>query len=84
MAGPKADSKGKAEKAAEANAAVEAEEKQAELTLEEDDLFEEFEHEAVEDVEGEGPTSLWAPEWEDEELGDQFTARLKAELSAKR
>mmetsp|Transcript_18082 Transcript_18082/g.32205 ORF Transcript_18082/g.32205 Transcript_18082/m.32205 type:complete len:82 (+) Transcript_18082:144-389(+) len=79
MAGPKSDAKS-AEKTAEANAEVEAAEKTAELTLEEDDLFEEFAREEVEDVEGEGATSLWAPEWEDEELGDNFTSRLKAEL----
>lgn len=53
--------------------------KEVELTLEEDDLFEEFDKMEAED-EPEGPQKLWAPEWEDEEIGDDFASRLKAEL----
>ena len=54
--------------------------KEAEVTLEEDDLFEEFGKVEEGEVEGEA-TRLWAPEWEDEELGDDFAKRLKAELA---
>eukprot|EP00192_Tetraselmis_astigmatica_P016615 CAMPEP_0117677032 /NCGR_PEP_ID=MMETSP0804-20121206/16527_1 /TAXON_ID=1074897 /ORGANISM="Tetraselmis astigmatica, Strain CCMP880" /LENGTH=80 /DNA_ID=CAMNT_0005486285 /DNA_START=188 /DNA_END=430 /DNA_ORIENTATION=+ len=69
----------------EGNKAIAAEEtaakaKEGEMTLEEDDLFEEFAKESVSQGEKESTARLWAPEWEDEEVGDDFARRLKAEL----
>mmetsp|Transcript_33532 Transcript_33532/g.79581 ORF Transcript_33532/g.79581 Transcript_33532/m.79581 type:complete len:83 (+) Transcript_33532:110-358(+) len=54
-----------------------------EITLEEDDLFEEFANEAVAEEEENDVLPLWAPEWEDEDIGDNFATRLKAELQIK-
>eukprot|EP00951_Prasinocladus_malaysianus_P019615 scaffold159014_cov32-Prasinocladus_malaysianus.AAC.1 len=65
---------------AEAKQAVTEATKEEERSLEEDDLFEEFAKEEVAD-DGAHPNSLWAPEWEDEELGDDFASRLRAELA---
>eukprot|EP00191_Tetraselmis_sp_GSL018_P000527 CAMPEP_0177596038 /NCGR_PEP_ID=MMETSP0419_2-20121207/10756_1 /TAXON_ID=582737 /ORGANISM="Tetraselmis sp., Strain GSL018" /LENGTH=53 /DNA_ID=CAMNT_0019087697 /DNA_START=310 /DNA_END=471 /DNA_ORIENTATION=+ len=53
------------------------------MTLEEDDLFEEFANEAVAEEEENDVLPLWAPEWEDEDIGDNFATRLKAELQIK-
>ncbi|EFJ42138.1 hypothetical protein VOLCADRAFT_121565 [Volvox carteri f. nagariensis] len=51
--------------------------------LEADDLFEEFgngEWHGAKDDEG---APLWEADWEDENVADDFTARLKAELDTR-
>lgn len=49
-----------------------------ELTLEEDDLFEEFEDQVVDEV---GKEQLWQATWEDDDTHEDFAQQLKLELS---
>ncbi|KAK9808492.1 hypothetical protein WJX73_000817 [Symbiochloris irregularis] len=49
-------------------------------TLEEEDIFEDFADQEQAEQEETGKLRLWEADWDDEDVGDDFAQRLKAEL----
>ncbi|KAG2487054.1 hypothetical protein HYH03_014300 [Edaphochlamys debaryana] len=71
----KDDAKGKATE----NGAEKVEKKEVDI-LEADDLFEEFGNEEWHAAKDDESVPLWEADWEDENVADDFTGRLKAEV----